>query len=98
MGLTFTNVMKDPVNLGGLSAMMVEDDVTEYAAGGWTPSARPEGTIDGMEVIWQENADYNFRWDRTNNKVKAYVMSTGAEAGAVDVGQVKYVLKTRFGA
>lgn len=98
MALTFTKVMSEPVNLGGLSAMMVEQDITEYAAGGLTPSARPEGTVDGIIVLWQENADYVFRWDRTNLKLLAYVMSTGVEAGAVDVGQVKLLLVSRFGA
>lgn len=92
MALTFTNTSKQPHNLGSLSGMRVQDDVTEYAAGGWTPSARTSGTVTGILVLWQENADYVLRWNRTTSKVQCYVMSTGAEAGAVDIGQFDYLL------
>lgn len=92
MVLTFTNKSKSPHSLGSLVGMRVHDDVTEYAAGGWAPSARPAGTVVGIVVLWQENADFVLRWDRTNKKVKAFVMSTGLEAGAVDIGEFDYVL------
>lgn len=81
-------------NMGTLPATFHHEDITEYAAGGFAPrsAAKSNPAPVGMIVLWQENADYNFRWDATNKKVLVYVMSTGAEAGAVDVGEVKYLL------
>lgn len=81
-------------NMGTFAATFHHEDITEYAAGGWVPksAARSNPAPVGMIVLWQENADYNFRWDATNKKVLVYVMSTGAQAGAVDVGEVKYLL------
>lgn len=97
MALTVSHTSHAHHNLGTLHGILSHDDVTEYATNGWAPTAKPPSIL-GLIVIWQENADYNFRWDATNEKIKAYVMSTGAEAGAVDVGELKYILVSATGA
>lgn len=94
MPVTKTVLEKRPSSLAIHDAAFNHVDVTVYAAGGWVPDSKPSGANAniGIITVWQETADLVLRWDATNGKVMAFVMSTGVEAGAVDIGEVSFYL------
>jgi hypothetical protein len=90
MAHTLTRISRNAMGERTLVAYRL--DITTYVAGGVAIAARDIGLarIDSVQLTASEpvqNADHVVHWDRANGKVYAIVASTGAEAGAVDLGQ-----------